>query len=137
MDQQSDTVSPASVRVMLVNIPAVASAFIARLLSQESNIEFIGSIQGYFQGLLAARQGVDIVLLGAPRAVPMPGICSLFLTEFPHVRIIVIATEQDESVAYYLAVTHQTLTVANGDSLLSNIHLVYNLNTTADPGTTP
>jgi hypothetical protein len=123
--RQTDAASAVPIRVLCVNLSSVVVDFLTLLFSRERDIVIVGSIMGYIEALLAVREGVDILILGAPRAIPMPGVCSLLLTEFPRLRIIVIATTQEEAAAYYLALTCQRLPSFNSEMLTNYIRTLY------------
>ncbi len=90
----------------------------------------VGQVQGTINLLMAVGSGVDVLILGAPQAYPMPGVCSHLLSEYPDLRILVLASMGEAAILYWLGLRRQQLRPLSAAVLLSGIRHAYALNTT-------
>ena len=62
-----------------------------------------GQVEGQMEILVAARAGVDVIILGAPQLKPIPGICSHLLNETPTLKVLTISLHHhNHGTGYWL-----------------------------------
>lgn len=76
--------------------------------------------EGRVDLLLAVAQGVDVVILGAMAASPLPGVCSHLLGEYPNLKILVV-TETGSCVLYWMGRQHRRFGRVSADRLLQGV----------------
>ena len=127
-DGQDDSLS--IIRVLVANLPAPRARLVTRLIQQQSDITLVGQVMGQVEVLLATEMDTDILIFGAPRAHPPPGICSHLLAEYPHLRILVLAHSGGTAAMYWLGMQHSNPVHISRHDLLSTIRDLYHLNST-------
>ena len=118
------------IRVLLANLAGVVAELMTQAIAQQQDMVLVGQVQGSVELLLAAQADVHIVVLGARRADPPPGICSHLLTEFPHLRVVVLARGGQVGEMYWLGLRRRKLRQPSTSSLTSVIREAYRLNAT-------
>jgi DNA-binding NarL/FixJ family response regulator len=114
------------IRVLAANLPGILGEVVARLIQHEPDMVLVGHIKGSIEVMLEAKsREVDVLILGAAVLTPPPGLCSLLLTEFPHLKILVLSTNTTGATGYWLGVRHYRLPVVSADSVISSIRQLY------------
>jgi DNA-binding NarL/FixJ family response regulator len=127
-DGNSDELQPDSIHILIANMPGVLSQLIVQLIAQQSDMLLIGLANDPLETLAAAREA-DIVILGANLAEPPPPICSHLLSEYPNLRILVLSTQSDTLVGYWMGLRHKRLKGGTAQQVLRSIRKVYDLET--------
>ncbi|MBP8250731.1 MAG: hypothetical protein KAX40_00095, partial [Herpetosiphon sp.] len=76
---------------------------------QQADIQIVGIAQSSIELLLLTKAGADVVVLEALQAPSLPSICTHLLSEFPDVRIVVVSTDGDETMVYWLGLRQQRM----------------------------
>jgi hypothetical protein len=113
------------IRVLLANLSGVYAELLIDLLSREGDMHFVDNVQGQVEILLASREGVDVVILGAVQAYPPPGICTHLLNEYPHMKILVLEIQGSSAVGYWLGIRRSRLTNVTDATLISSIRSLF------------
>jgi hypothetical protein len=82
-------------------------------------------VQGQVEILLTSREGVDVLILGAEKAYPPPGICTHLLNEYPHMKILVLEIQGSSAVGYWLGIRRSRLRNVTDATLLSTIRSLF------------
>lgn len=114
------------IRVLFANLPVVLRELFTQQLMEQGDIQVVGYSQDNVSIMLQTREGVDVIILGAPRLKPPPGICSHLLNEFPNVRILVYSLEQNALTGYWLGVRKCHVQHINTTTLVESIRTLFN-----------
>jgi len=109
------------IRVLASNLPRVLYEVLAASVSQDSNIVIVGNTRGALETLIAVRQGVDVVVLGAPEARRLPAICTHLLGEYPELKIIVVSLADEHTQVYWLGIRSRQVRPMTPRSILATI----------------
>jgi hypothetical protein len=115
------------VRVLVSNLPRVLFEVIAQLIRDQADMLLVGEVQGHLETLLAATQGVDVVILGARKLRPVPGLCTQLLGELPHIKVVALSFSGDDCRVYWLGIRGRNVREMSGASLMSAIRGSRNL----------
>jgi hypothetical protein len=74
---------------------------IADLIRAEPDMTLVGRVTGRVELLLAVDDGIEVVVIGAPHRKPPPGICSHLLSEYPDLKVLVLADDTGELDMYW------------------------------------
>jgi chemotaxis response regulator CheB len=113
------------IRVLVVNLSGVLSEFVGQLVKEQPDMALVGQIEGNVEALIAARSGVDVVILGAAQLDPPPGICSHLLNEIPHLKILVVSTSEAKATGYWLGIRRSQFQTVSAISLINDIRNLY------------
>lgn len=125
-DQESS-----AVRVLMANVPATLEEWLARVVQDQQDIRIVGQISGYVEMLVAALQGVDVVVLGVEEFQPLPGICSHLLTECPDVKILLLSPLGDKAALYWMGLCRKDLQRVSPEAILETLRQLDGLVTSA------
>jgi hypothetical protein len=112
------------IAVLTAGLPQATAPGVERAIRQQGDMVLVDRVAGGMDLLVAAGQGVDIVILGAQQVYPPPGICSHLLNEYPQLKIIVI-TDDGLGELYRLDIRHDAVEVTPIERLLDNIRRAY------------
>ena len=132
MDEFSDPeeLDDSPIRILLANLQGLFAQLVLRAIEDQPNMVLAGQVEGQMEILVAARAGVDVVILGAPQLKPIPGICSHLLNEFPHLKIMVLATHKDGAMGYWLGVRRCRIKMVSAATLLDGVKKLSTLSVT-------
>lgn len=116
------------IRVLLADLPGVMSDLLSDVIRGQPDMTLVGMAQDGIDLLVAAGQGVDVVIMGASQLSPPPGICTHLLSEYPDLRILVLAQSGDQAALYWLGLRRQRVHVLSAQTLMTNIRRVYRIN---------
>jgi hypothetical protein len=123
-----DTSEGNEIRVLLADLPGALTEYVGQSLQEKPDLRILGYAQGYLELLSAVGRRTDVLLLGADKIDPPPGICSHLLSEFPDLKILVLA--RDEAAIYWMKLHRQQIgQVSTVDNLLNYIRQAYSLDT--------
>jgi len=113
------------IRILVANLSGILSEFVIQLINEQPDMSLVGQIDGNLEALMAARSGVDVVIVGASALYPPPGICSHLLNEVPNLKILVLSTSEAGATGYWLGVRRRRLKPVSATSLLKGIRDLY------------
>ncbi len=131
MTTLTDELLSRPIRVLVANDPGVLAEIVTRLIGQEHDMVLVDRIEGQVETLSGAQAEVDVVVLSAPQIQPLPAIGSHLLSEYPDLRIVVLATSGDAAMLYWRGLRRRQLAPLSKHTLLANIRWAYALNPTA------
>jgi DNA-binding NarL/FixJ family response regulator len=89
-------------RVLVANRPKLMREVMVEMLSCEPGIEIVGEVPDESQILAEVRNKVpDLLVIALDEASGRPAICDRVLSEYPQVRIIAVASQDNRSVCYW------------------------------------
>lgn len=106
------------IRVVVGNMPEVLLQVVAQSIRDQPDMVLVREARGNIEVLQAARDAVDLVVLGAEQVSPCPGICSHLLSEFPHLKILVMTYSGDAARTYWLGLRQRKVSTTSMDRLL-------------------
>jgi hypothetical protein len=130
MPQFNPEEQAAPIRVLVANMSERLAQPVLQLIREQSDMTLVGQVQDNVNLLLAVGAGVDVVILGAPQVHPPPGICSHLLSEFPNLKILVLAMTSNLAVLYWLGLRHRQVNLVSATTLVKTIRRAYSLNPT-------
>jgi hypothetical protein len=110
------------IRVLVTDIPDLFYNKIAELVRAEPNLQLVGRVTGRVELLLAVDDRIAIVIIGAPHRKPPPGICSHLLSEYPDLKILVLAEDTGELDIYWRGLRRKYLGSLSEAALIGRIH---------------
>jgi hypothetical protein len=136
MDRGGETNYPNAVyrrqgsRLLAANLPSPLLAQVYTAIAEEPTWELADAVDGNLATLLAAMADIDLVVLGARAARPLPGIGTHLFYEFPHLKLIVVSLDGREACLYWLNLEQLSRPVGSVIELQQAIQLALHL----DPG---
>lgn len=121
------TDEPAPIRILLANLSDVLANMIVEMVERHPQMRMVGQVEGQFEVLVAVQAGVDVLVLGASNVKPAPGIVSHLLNEFPFLKIVVLSTNEDRAMGYWLGVHRCPIDRSTTDTLMTGIEALYKL----------
>lgn len=115
------------IRVVIANMPEVLLQLVAQAIQEQPDMVLVGQARDNLEVLQAAQNDVDLIILGAQTLSPCPGICSHLLSEFPHLKILVMAHSSDIARAYWLGLRQRKVAATSMSVLLRNIRQLHQL----------
>jgi hypothetical protein len=114
-----------TIRILLANLPGVFAQLVIQAIEAQPDMIIMGQVEGEIDMLRAVKGGTDILVLGAPTLTPVPGICSHLLNEYPHLKIMLLGTQEEGAVGYWLGVKRCRIKTVSADSLLDGIQTLF------------
>ena len=115
----TDDASP--IRILMANLSDSLTRLVVEMVAQNLHMKIVGEVQGQLEVLIMAEIGVDMIILGAPKLKPAPGIVSHILNEYPNTKILVLSTSEDKGTGYWLGVNRCHIDYSTADSLRTGI----------------
>jgi hypothetical protein len=109
------------IRVLVTDVPDLFYDNIAELVRAEPNLLLVGRVADRVELLLAVDAGIDIVVIGAPHRKPPPGICSHLLSEYPDLKVLVLAKDTGELDIYWRGLRRKHLGSLSEAALIGRI----------------
>lgn len=125
------TDDPVPIRILAANLSDVLTDLIVEMIEQQPQMRIVGQVQGQLEVLVAAQMGVDVVILGAPKVKPAPGITSHLLNEFPYIKILVLSTTEDGAMGYWLGMHRCRIDRSTMETLLNGIEELFKITPSA------
>jgi DNA-binding NarL/FixJ family response regulator len=89
-------------RVLVANRPKLMREVMVEMLACEPGIEVVGEVPDESQILTEVRNKLpDLLVIALDEAAGRPPICDRVLSEYPQVRIIAVASQDNRSVCYW------------------------------------
>jgi hypothetical protein len=121
---------PVSIRILIANLSDPLTDMFVNIVEQSPQMHIVGQVKGQVEVLIAVKVGVDVVVLGAPKAEPAPGIVSHLLNEFPFMKVVVLSTSEDRAMGYWLGVHHTRIDRSTPNTLLHGIETLFKMTPT-------
>lgn len=106
-------------------MPEMLLQILVLALRSQPDLVLVREARGNLELLQAVGDTVDLVVLGADRVSPCPGICSHLLSEFPHLKILVISNSGDAARSYWLGLRQRKASAASIDALLRDLRQLH------------
>ena len=113
-----------TVRVLLANLPGVIGQVLAAQIKEAQDMFVVNQVEGQIEVLIAARKGVDVVILGVPHLLPPPGLVSHLLNEFPNIKVLVFSVRTSDALGYWLGVRRCRVNEMTPDRVLTSIRML-------------
>lgn len=120
--------SSGKIRILAANLPELLFNIIMQAVVSQGDMEMLRQVRGQIEVLLAAKANPDVLILGAVKAYPPPGIVSHLLSEYPHLKILVLPANNEGGSAYWLGLKHRTIPSISATELVNSIRSLYDLN---------
>ncbi len=121
----TDVPSLGPIRVFAADVPDEFYQELAEAIKHQPDLQLLGRAQDRLELLLAVGQGVDVLLIGAAQVHPPPGICSHLLSEFPDIKILVLAFAGDRTMLYWRGLRRRQLARLSTLGLQAEIRSAY------------
>jgi len=115
------TDDPSPIRILMANLSESLTRLVVEMVAQNLHMKIVGQVQGQLEVLIGAQIGVDMIILGAPKLKPAPGIVSHILNEYPNTKILVLSTSEDKGTGYWLGIHRCHIEYSTADSLRTGI----------------
>ncbi len=116
------------IRVLIGHMQGALAPQIVQHILEQSDMLLVGQIQSPIDLLLAVDAGVDVLVMTSSDVIKLPGIGTHLLSEYPHLRIIVIESEQSLAMMYWLGLRQRELSAVSAETLLDDIRYAFVLN---------
>jgi hypothetical protein len=110
----------ANIRVLTFNLPHVIADWIHRMLQQQADIDWLGSIEGWDEIVVRAHQ-TDVLLLGTDDVYALPEFCFQLLGDYPRLKIVLLTTAGNEAIVYWRDLHCQQMQVLSSQGLIESI----------------
>ena len=91
-----------SIRVLVANRPRLIRELIMATISDQPDIEIVGEVQEESEILGAVeRARPDFLIVALDKSDRLPTFCEPILQEHPHLRVIAIAPDRNNSIFYW------------------------------------
>ncbi len=109
------------ITILLANLPTIVEEVFSKALDSQPDMRLLGRVDAAVDLLLRVGIETDVVILGVNNGDECPGICSHLLSEFPHLRIVVLSINGEQATMYWMALNQQRIDTMSGEQLLANI----------------
>src|SRR6266498_2488434 len=109
------------IRVLVTDVPDLFYSQIAELIRAEPDMLLVGRVAGRVELLLAADAGIEVVIIGAPQRIPPPGIYTHLLSEYPDLKVLVLAIDTGELDMYWRGLRRKHLGSMSEAALIGRI----------------
>jgi hypothetical protein len=89
------------IRILVTDVSDSFYTTLADLVGARTDVVLVGRVTGRVELLLAVDAEIDIVVIGAPQRRPPPGISSHLLSEYPDLKVLVLAHDTGELDIYW------------------------------------
>lgn len=113
-----------AIRVVLGEMPEVLLRLVARAIHERQDMVLIGEGHDPIGTLQMMRDNVDVVILGSDTVADCPGICSHLLSEYPHLKIVLLSHRENTARAYWLGLRQQPVAADTMQALLHDVSQV-------------
>lgn len=114
------------IHVLIANLAGVVAEMVKQTVQQQSNIELLGSVEGWGE-IDAAIAETDVLVLGADNVYSPPENCLRLLSDYPNLKILVLTTTSDEAIAYWRALYCHQIQIISSQTLIEAIRQIYSL----------
>ncbi len=125
MHDQSSGAQPDSehpvIRVALGDMPEVLLHMVAQAIHERDDMLLVGEGHDPISILHLMRDGVDVVILGSDTVSECPGICSHLLSEYPHLKIVLLSHRENAARAYWLGLRQRAVSATTMQALLRGV----------------
>jgi DNA-binding NarL/FixJ family response regulator len=125
MHDQSSGVQPGSehpvIRVALGDMPEVLLRMVAQAIHERGDMVLVGEGHDPISILHLMHDGVDVVILGSDTVSECPGICSHLLSEYPHLKIVLLSHRENAARAYWLGLRQRAVSATTMQALLRGV----------------
>jgi DNA-binding NarL/FixJ family response regulator len=112
------------IRVVIGDMPEVLMRLLARAIRERSDMILVGEGHNPVEMLQIMRDDVDVVILGTETVSDCPGICSHLLSEFPHLKIVLLSHRENAARAYWLGLRQRGVAADSMQALLRGVSRV-------------
>jgi hypothetical protein len=109
------------IRVLITDVSDLFYRQIAELIRAEPDLTLVGRVNGRVELLLAVDDGIEVVVIGAPQRIPPPGIYSHLLSEYPNLKVLVLAANTGELDMYWRGLRRKHLGSLSEAALIGRI----------------
>jgi hypothetical protein len=96
-----DGSAPNLIRILVTDVSDSFYTMLVGLVGARPDVVLVGRVTGRVELLLAVDAGIDIVVIGAPQRKPPPGIFSHLLSEYPDLKVLVLANDTGKLDVYW------------------------------------
>jgi DNA-binding NarL/FixJ family response regulator len=90
------------IRILLANRPRVMREFLMATLADRPDVEVVGEVLNEAEITRTVKKTMpDLLVISLDELGQRPSICDAVLRAHPHVRIIAVASEHNQSVCYW------------------------------------
>jgi hypothetical protein len=110
-----------AIRIVIGDMPEVLLRLLAQAIHERHDMVLVGEGQDPIGMLQVMRDDVDVAILGSDTVADCPGICSHLLSEYPHLKIVLLSHNENAARAYWLGLRRQTVDADSMQALLGGV----------------
>jgi hypothetical protein len=118
------------IRVLVANLAGVLAELVVRSIQEQQDMVLVGEVHGRVALLTAVDTSVHVLVLGARDVEPLPPICTHLFNEYPHLRVVVVATRGDSAMLYWLGVRKHTVGELSPPALVAGVRQAFQVSVT-------
>jgi len=109
------------IKVLIANRPRLMRELVVATISDQPDIEIVGVLEDEASILGTVEQShPDVLVVALDRSEDRPHICDVLLERFPHMRILALAAERDNTMFYWASLDIRSNRIENSEaSILS------------------
>lgn len=109
------------IKVLIANRPRLMRELVMATISDQSDIEVVGVLEDEpsIQKMVEQTQP-DVLIITLDRPEDRPHICDVLLDRFPHLRILALAAERNNTVFYWASLDIRSNRIENSEESILN-----------------
>lgn len=109
------------IKVLIANRPRLMRELVMATISDQSDIEVVGVLEeeASIQKMVEQSQP-DVLIITLDRPEDRPHICDVLLDRFPHLRILALAAERNNTVFYWASLDIRSNRIENSEESILN-----------------
>jgi len=121
-----------STRVVIGGLPELLLRMVVDLFQQQPDVRITAVVHDPVELLVAAKEGPDVVVIGATQGDGLPGIVTHLLTQFPAIRVLVLTTHNNEVIAYWMGLRRKPFEVRSAQQLIKIVRWIDQIDALVD-----
>jgi molybdopterin-guanine dinucleotide biosynthesis protein A len=114
------------IRVLITNLTGMIATIVEEAIQQQADIELLGNVEG-LTDVMAAIAEADVLVQGVDNVYSPPESCLQILSDYPNLKILVLATSDDQAIAYWRALYCQQIQIVSSQTLIASIRQIHSL----------
>lgn len=109
------------IKVLIANRPRLMRELVTATISDQSDIEVVGVLEDETSiPKMVEQSQPDVLIITLDRPEDRPHICDVLLDRFPHLRILALAAEQNNTVFYWASLDIRSNRIENSEESILN-----------------
>lgn len=116
--------TPTAIRVLFANLTGMVAEIIQQAFQQHSDINVLGNFEEWEKVHVLIAE-TDVLILGVNDVYSLPENCFQLLSNYPNLKILLLATTHDAAIAYWRSLHCHQIHVTSSRSLIESVREIY------------